>query len=228
MFDARGMKSPIRATTDLLGPRSSKGGRPTRELATRLGEHILDVALEEFIRAGAEGTSMDSIALAAKVSKRTLYARYASRTGLLAAAVKRGVQTYVQAISSELPSGDIRTRLRFFARRTLDSSLEAEVVGLERLVVWIADHEPALHDQLYQHTFYAPVLLLRTVLEEAMDRGEVSDCSLETAIFVYDALVSHPRRRILLRLGLENKKATKQAYQDKALDLILVGIGSPV
>ncbi|WP_454883331.1 TetR/AcrR family transcriptional regulator [Sphingomonas oryzagri] len=213
--------------TDRLAPRNSKGGRPTREVAARLGDHILDVALEEFIRAGAESASMECIALAAKVSKRTLYARYGSRTGLLGAAVKRGVQTYVQAVSAGLPAGDIRKRLRYFARRSLDSSLEAEVVGLERLVVWIADHEPELHDQLYQHTFYAPVSLLHAVLEEAMQRSEVKDCSLETAIFVYDALVSHPRRRILLRLGLENKKAVKQAYQDKALDIVLLGIGSP-
>ena len=32
-----------------LPPRDPKGGRPTQEVAARLGVHILDVALEQFI-----------------------------------------------------------------------------------------------------------------------------------------------------------------------------------
>ena len=35
--------------------RSSKGGRPTREAAAELGERILDIALEHFLRYGFEG-----------------------------------------------------------------------------------------------------------------------------------------------------------------------------
>ena len=59
-----------------LAPRDPKGGRPPQEIAAQLGEHILQVALDQFIAHGVEGANMDDIAAAANVSKRTLYSRY--------------------------------------------------------------------------------------------------------------------------------------------------------
>ncbi|WP_454887668.1 TetR/AcrR family transcriptional regulator [Sphingomonas oryzagri] len=74
-----------------LPPRGAKGGRPTREVAARLNNHILHTAFEQFVKLGAEGPSMDIIAVAANVSKRTLYTRFGSREELLVAAIEHGV-----------------------------------------------------------------------------------------------------------------------------------------
>ncbi|MEP3154685.1 MAG: hypothetical protein ABJO64_00010 [Nitratireductor sp.] len=42
-----------------LAPRDPKGGRPPQEIAAQLGEHILQVALDQFIAHGVEGANMD-------------------------------------------------------------------------------------------------------------------------------------------------------------------------
>lgn len=208
-----------------LPPRGSKGGRPTREVAARLGEHILDTALGQFIELGADGATMESIALAARVSKRTLYTRFGSRSDLLAAAIGHGAARLVQPIATPIPAGPLRKRLLYLGSRILDASLAPGLVGLEQLVMWIVDHQPELHDQLYTRIHHAPVSLIRTVLQEAEQAGEpVAESSVAAATLVYDALVSSPRRRILLRLGLENKRKAKLAYLEKTLDLLLGGI----
>ncbi|WP_454887499.1 TetR/AcrR family transcriptional regulator [Sphingomonas oryzagri] len=208
-----------------LPPRSTKGGRPSREIATRLGEHILDTALEQFIKLGAERATMESIALAAKVSKRTLYTRFGSRAGLLAAAIGHGAEHLVHPFSKSIPSGSLREQLLHVGRYMLDASLDAQIIGLEQLVMWVVDHQPELHDQLYTRIVHAPISLIQRILQEAEQKGEpVVDSSLAAASLVYDTLVSCPRRRILLRLGLENRRNAKQAYLEKSVDLLLGGI----
>ncbi|QDK32806.1 hypothetical protein DM450_08425 [Sphingomonas sp. IC081] len=64
-------------------------------MAAQLGEHILQVALDQFIAHGVEGANMDDIAAAANVSKRTLYSRYGSKTQLLIASAEHGTQRHL-------------------------------------------------------------------------------------------------------------------------------------
>src|SRR3546814_16436590 len=84
---------------------------PTQEIAALLGVHILDVALEQFIAHGVEGASMEGIAIAASVSKRTLYSRFGSKTALLVAAVEHGIAHHLRPIASTIPAGSTRAKL---------------------------------------------------------------------------------------------------------------------
>ena len=59
---------------------------------------ILDTAIELFIREGFEKTSMDAIALQAKVAKGTLYYHYDSKEGIVDAVVER----YAKAMEERL------------------------------------------------------------------------------------------------------------------------------
>ncbi|WP_454887491.1 hypothetical protein [Sphingomonas oryzagri] len=107
----------------------------------------------------------------------------------------------------------------------LDASLTPEIVGLEQLIRWIADHRPDLHDRMYARLYHTPISLIRGILQEAKERGEpVTEASVEAATLVYDATIAQPRSKILLRLGLENRKKAKLAHLEKILDLLLEGI----
>jgi TetR/AcrR family transcriptional repressor of mexJK operon len=56
-------------------------GRPTLLEAEKLGDKILETAKELFFSQGYERTTIDQIATAAHVAKRTVYSRFASHPG---------------------------------------------------------------------------------------------------------------------------------------------------
>lgn len=201
-----------------LPPRDPKGGRPTQEIAAQLGEHILDIALEQFIALGVEGASMDGIAAAANVSKRTLYARHASKTGLLVAAVEHGSKSLLRKIVADIPRGNARERVLKVSRKMLDVALDPEVIGLEPLVNWIVSRERDGPEHAIGGQ--AGVAVIQCVLEEAEDtKGAIEDVEF-LAAFLFDALVTAPRERILVRRDLENSPKAKIAHLERTLDLI--------
>lgn len=194
-------------------------------MAARLHAHILAAALDQFVRLGVDGASMEGIASAANVSKRTLYARFSSKTDLLISAIEYGVAKHLAPISASIPEGSARARLRHTAAQMLDASLKPEVVRLRALVTWIADHEPTLHNAVQTLVVHNPVGVIQSILEDGARDGELraADCYF-TAMFLFDALVSTPRNRILDRLGLEDERAAKRDYLDRTIDMILSGL----
>lgn len=210
-----------------LPPRNPRGGRPTQDVAEKLGAHILAVALEQFIRHGAEGASMDEIAAAANVSKRTLYARFGSKAGLLRASVKSGIDTKLHIIVEGLPEGTLRERLRFMCGEMLEASLQPDIVGLEDLANWLIRQPEIIASGQAVLVGLAEALeavcdLLRPYLkpESAADPDE---CAF-LGRFAFDALVTIPRNRILVRKEMPNDREEKDAYLDRTVDLVLRGL----
>ncbi|GLK83470.1 TetR/AcrR family transcriptional regulator [Ancylobacter defluvii] len=83
--------------TRRLGERRS-GGRPSKEQAAALGEHVLDGARAVFCRKGVVNTSLDEIALQLGVSKHTIYRRYPNKDALLEAVIERDIQRFREAL----------------------------------------------------------------------------------------------------------------------------------
>lgn len=65
-------------------------GRPTLS-----NEALLDTALDLFLDNGFERTSIDGIAAAAGMAKRTIYARYGDKTSLFKAALQRAIEEWI-------------------------------------------------------------------------------------------------------------------------------------
>lgn len=84
------------ATASISCPevRKAVGGRPTREASEALVDVILDVAWSLFVEDGYKRLSMDAIAKAASVSKRTIYDRFQSKEGLFEALVSRALNRW--------------------------------------------------------------------------------------------------------------------------------------
>ena len=116
-------------------PALRKRGRPTAEERRRRESEILTAALGVFLRCGYGASTMDELAAAAQVTKRTLYAYYGDKAGLftamvrdLAAAVsldgeaercRLGASSHLHMFSNHLhivaatmQAGQVRTRMR--------------------------------------------------------------------------------------------------------------------
>ena len=73
---------------------SRRRGRPSAETTQRRMAHLLDVARGIFVRRGYRATTMDEVAAAAGVTKRTLYAWHADKEALFRACVMLGAERF--------------------------------------------------------------------------------------------------------------------------------------
>lgn len=168
---------------------------------------------------------MEAIASAASVSKRTLYARFGSKMDLLVACIEYGVAQHLKPLSTVIAEGPPRARLLDVGSRLLDTALKPEAIGLEKLVTWIANEQPALREEVQERGVEMAVSIIEKILDEGANRGElVMNDKAFTAAFVFDALVVTPRNRILIGRRLDNTRAAKRAYLQSTIDLIFDGL----
>lgn len=83
-------------------------GRPTLS-----NEELLTTALDLFLENGFERTSIEAIATAAGMAKRTVYARYSDKTTLFKAALTRAIEEWIVpvAVLQEAESDDLEATL---------------------------------------------------------------------------------------------------------------------
>jgi TetR/AcrR family transcriptional regulator, mexJK operon transcriptional repressor len=81
----------IQQEAKLAAPRA---GRPTREQQVQRHEELLSTALDIFLERGFEQATMEEIATAVGMSKRTVYAYYEDKPALFKAAVRRAIDLY--------------------------------------------------------------------------------------------------------------------------------------
>lgn len=80
--------------TTIADPSSARRGRPSAEETRRRSAHLLQVARGIFVRRGYRATTMDEVAAAAGVTKRTLYAWHQDKEALFRACVMLGAERF--------------------------------------------------------------------------------------------------------------------------------------
>jgi AcrR family transcriptional regulator len=135
----------------------------TRRRGNALEDVILKAAWDEARVGGYANVTMEAVAARAKTSKAVIYRRWPSRAALIHAAVRHRVRS----ISQETPDtgslrGDVLALLNWITRRFEDFGPDI-VHGL------VAEHY-----DLPPEVFQVVPNVMRTVLQRAAKRGEVS------------------------------------------------------
>jgi TetR/AcrR family transcriptional regulator, mexJK operon transcriptional repressor len=114
----------------------SRRGRPSARRAAEISEAIRSAALQVFLTTGFDAASMDSIAVAAGVSKGTLYARYPSKEALFRSVLEAEIETVSARTGSRdhLLSSDLEVRLSQHAA-TLIAAMQSEEVKRFQLLI---------------------------------------------------------------------------------------------
>jgi AcrR family transcriptional regulator len=116
--DQRASAEPVRRESLLAG------GAPVRADAVRNAARILEVASRLVEEYGAQGVSMDAVAEAAGVGKGTIFRRFESRAGLMAALMNHAETQFQQAVMTGPPplgpGAPARDRLLAFGAARLD------------------------------------------------------------------------------------------------------------
>lgn len=211
-----------------LPRRTSSGGRPSKEEAEKLGEHILQEALQEFIAKGLDASRMDAIAASAHVSKRTLYARYKSKDELLCATMDYGIAKHIRPVSTLPANGPIRERLEAVAHKFLEASLTAEGRGIQTLLTWLANHRPDLQNKIRAKAVADVTGVMNQILKDGYANGEIAFSDFPAiAKIVFDLLFSLPNYEILRGMGPEYH-GSESVSLDKELDFVMAALRTGV
>lgn len=114
----------------------SRAGRPTREQAQARHAELLDTALDMFLDKGFELTTMEGVAAAVGMTKRTIYARYEDKAALFLAAVRRAIERtrMSPAALDALASDDLEQTLAAVARTRIADLMTPQGLKLRRVI----------------------------------------------------------------------------------------------
>jgi TetR/AcrR family transcriptional repressor of mexJK operon len=121
---------------DLATAPRPKAGRPTREQAEARHNELLEVALDQFLDKGFELATVEAIAQAVGMTKRTVYARYPDKVSLFRAAVGRAIERYVvppERIAAT-DCGDLERTLNAIAWLRVEQVMTPSGLKLQRII----------------------------------------------------------------------------------------------
>ena len=138
------------------GGRRFVGPRADDPRVVRSRAAVVDAARTLFLRQGYAGTTMEEIAAAAGLTKRTLYNNYPDKEALfrqIVTDVTSFADAFVRRLRDELavavPSADVRTMLADLGRGLALGIVRPEVVAIRRLLIGEARAFPALAPEYF-------------------------------------------------------------------------------
>ncbi|HEY1818755.1 MAG TPA: TetR/AcrR family transcriptional regulator [Trebonia sp.] len=190
-------------------PALRKRGRPTANERRRRETEILTAALGVFLRSGYGASTIDELAAAAQVTKRTLYSYYGDKAGVFAAMVRE------LAAEVSLDAASDRDTLESLATRIISRVHSDELVGLHQLVIAESTRFPELAVVL--HTNGDARHIARLAEHLRAERGPARESLAEP---LFSLLLGERHRRRLLGIDPPPDPVQAAAHADAALALL--------
>jgi AcrR family transcriptional regulator len=206
---------------EALVTRSGRGGRPKAVEIEQRNRDILRAAGETFLRSGFDGTSMDAVADAAHISKRTLYTRYPDKTVLFDAVLRDLIARWLTPIGRfQSEHGELRDTLLALARYLMTAALTPQSVNVHRIILSEAQRRPEF-GKLANEAGRKPALqAVVSILRE--HRFELRPINLEMAAEQFFALAVDSSLR-LAALGIRIEATQIEERVCSSVDLFLEG-----
>lgn len=158
-----------------LSPRPG-AGRPTREQAKARHEELLERALDMFLDKGYELVTMEAIAAAVGMTKRTIYARYADKSALFKAVVQRAIERYIVPIErlQAAESDDLAATLTAIAHIRIENVMTPQGIRLQRILNAESYRFPEIFDMATAQSSQPMIDFLAELLRRRVAKGEIA------------------------------------------------------
>ena len=187
-------------------------------------------ATATFLHNGYLGTSMDEIAMAAGVSKQTIYKQFVSKEQLFAQIVldtmNRLDPSFQAGIVALGATTDVKTDLRKLARQLIRIVMESRLIRLRRVVIGEASRFPDLGRTYYERGPGRTADALTSQFQRLAKRGllRLDDPRLAAQHFIW-LVHSIPLNRAMFYAGVEFTAAELKHYADEAVRVFLAAYG---
>ena len=198
-------------------------GRPTRAEAVEIDRRIQAVAVESFVSNGFDGTTMEAVAAAAGVTRRTLYAKYRDKEALFVAAVPLALATSLSGIPLEVPDGSLDEVLRSLARQIIARLVEPQAVKLRRFAMLESARLAALEEPAGVQIYFDSIRAIADVLGVHPELGDVATEDLQDASDLFVAMVAGGST-LLADFGVYRTPEQEARHIDAAVALFLNGV----
>jgi TetR/AcrR family transcriptional regulator, mexJK operon transcriptional repressor len=217
------VKADIGTATGRAKPRTvvARGGRPTVADARRRQAYLIEVAGAMFMKLGFDGTSIDAVAEAAAMSKRTVYARYRDKSELFSAVLRDLIERWLVPINRfQSSDADLEPMLVEIARHLLTSALAPQAVSLHRIIIGEAERRPEFGRLAHSEGRQAGIRAIAAALKR--HRAKLRGDDLEQAAEQFMSLVIDSSLR-LAALGIRPGNRDIEGRIRAAVDLFLNG-----
>jgi len=192
-------------------PGARKRGRPTARERVERRAAILEAALTVFLEHGYGNTTVEQLATAGGVTKRTVYSYFGDKAGVFSEMVRSLATT----VSSLAPDGDT---LETLAARIVYRLHSAELVGLHRLVIAESSRFPELAFTLHRDGDARHIARLADHLAQ-----EHGSRAAELAPSLFSLLLGEEHRKRLLGLAQPITEYEAMEHAFAALDTLGLG-----
>lgn len=165
-------------------------GRPSRGQAQQRERELLETSLQLFFTHGYEGASIEKIAAALGMAKRTIYALYPDKKALFMAALQRAIDDWMVPVEvlRELEQHDLAKTLLNIGQQLVDNVLTPQGTRLMRITNAESGRMPEISIYTYQQGT-GPTLDYLTDLFARRAPHEVTDATAREAALAFLYLI---------------------------------------
>ncbi|MCP3870008.1 MAG: TetR/AcrR family transcriptional regulator [Gammaproteobacteria bacterium] len=156
-----------------------------------------------FLSNGFQGTSMDSVAQRAGVSKQTVYSHFSNKEELFKACIRSRITRYGLEEAGIETAGNLQVELPAFCRRFIDLLFDPEVVAMHRVVLAEAGSPPRIAALFFEN---GPKRAKLAVADYLRDHAAAGRLKIEeerifyAAVQLFSAVVGMYQLELLLGL----------------------------
>jgi len=172
--------------------KKAQRSRPGRPKSAEKADAILEAASLQFVTHGFDGTSMDTVAAQAGVSKQTVYSHFGSKDELFVAVVRGKVEEYGLDALDMPDDDDLRAGLETIGRRLLDLLLDEQVLAASRLIIGESSRHPRIAQLYFESGPARTRSSIVTYLISQTKRGNFPPADPEQAAMVFINLLRGP------------------------------------
>lgn len=190
-------------------------GRPTREQVERRNVELLDRALDLFLERGFERTTIDAIAMAVGMAKRTVYARYEDKATLFRAALQRAIDDWVvpvETLRAAEDEADFESGLLNIARILIANLMSPEGLRLMRITNSESYRMPEIGIYTYERGTRQTIDYLADLFRRRSRQNGVEMPEAEAAALMFLSLVvGEPARNTAWGLEVDQSAIDQHA-----------------